>query len=1312
MKNMIVNHSSKRVLAVIMTLVLLLGLLPVSALAAEDVPSVVVTTEEDVVDTADGKISLREAVAQAHADPEAGEVTFHKDLKHKTLTLSDPLSITGKVTIVLSSQTVKGQIALEGEDAELTVKGEGTLESEDFLFFGDGAAVIDLDGKVTADLISTIVTVGDGVALVPSLTLKRGEFHGAIAMEEGKTLADYLEGVDCEVKDGESWKALGEEDSPEEFRVRPAGEPARVEGLCWDGETAGWNAVAGAESYQITLYKAGAVQDTGAALTATTNSLALAETFVNAGLGDGAFAFTVVAVKGEKTSLPSAMSPEYKRDKTAPEIRAAAAERTALETASVTFRAGEAGTYYYAVVDAGAEAPTVDTAGEGTAYTQVDTDVTIAVTGLTAGEKDFYLVVKDAAGNVSAARKVAIRDFGVRNVTLTPGEGFTYKTADDAVTVKDGETFGFEVRTEAGYKKSESFAVRVEGVEEPLVADSEGKYTVTGAGSDIVVTVIGVEKETYTVTLPEGGAEYTATAVTTDPVYYGGSFVFTVTPGTGYETPVVKVGETTLTEADGKYTIENITGDVTVTVSVSKSKLAITTEGEGFTLEPVSAEVEYGGSYTFAVKAAEGWKIGEAGLTVTVDGIALTAVDGKYTVENITKATAIKVEGLEKITYTITLPTGDGFTVTADSGSNTVIHGEDFAFTVTVDSANGYVLSPDFAVKVGETALTGENGKYTIPAVTGDQTVTVTGVSLSSFNIQVSTGGYSIIAMAGSKNPAPYGSSYKFKLELKPGYMKTADFAVKANSTPLTADSSGVYTVENIRANTTIEIFGVSNGTYNVTFSSDASYTVSPVNSTLPVAYNGSYSFKVEPNPGYVRGNAFSVKQDGLAMSPDANGVYTIYNIQQNHNVTITGVVAASTAVNYSVTLSGGTGYSYSAQNGSTSPVAPGGSYSFKVNLANGYTKGTNFAVKVNGNTLTANTNGVYTISNINANQTVTVTGVIKSATGGGGTTVAAAPSVTTTTLPNGAMGTAYNQTLKANGQNITWSHTGTLPNGLSLNTTTGVISGTPTLNGTFRFAVKATNNAGSNTRQLTITVTGEEYKISDGQKAEWTQGGEEGVLFKTDSKAQYVKVQVDGKDVATRYVETADNGASITLKPEYLEDLDNGAHTLTIVYADGSAKTTFTVAAEDKTEPPTIAMQPESQTANSGDKISFTIMANGTTPLICQWQVDKNDGNGWQNITGAVNASYTVTADTVHNGYKFRCTVTNGAGSVTSDEAVLTVAGADVPAEDGAVDPEEPETLKKKSNTWLWITVAAVAVAGIAAAGIIVYRNRKYYNE
>ena len=84
------------------------------------------------------------------------------------------------------------------------------------------------------------------------------------------------------------------------------------------------------------------------------------------------------------------------------------------------------------------------------------------------------------------------------------------------------------------------------------------------------------------------------------------------------------------------------------------------------------------------------------------------------------------------------------------------------------------------------------------------------------------------------------------------------------------------------------------------------------------------------------------------------------------------------------------------------------------------------------------------------------------------------APTITTTSLPNGTMGAAYSQTLKAEGDTpITWSiDTGSLPDGLTLSTA-GVISGTPvkanTLN--FTFSVKATNSTGSDTKALSINI-------------------------------------------------------------------------------------------------------------------------------------------------------------------------------------------------------------------------------------------------
>ena len=85
----------------------------------------------------------------------------------------------------------------------------------------------------------------------------------------------------------------------------------------------------------------------------------------------------------------------------------------------------------------------------------------------------------------------------------------------------------------------------------------------------------------------------------------------------------------------------------------------------------------------------------------------------------------------------------------------------------------------------------------------------------------------------------------------------------------------------------------------------------------------------------------------------------------------------------------------------------------------------------------------------------------------------AAAPSITTSSLPDGKVGEAYSQILTATGTTpITWSiDGGNLPAGLSLNKDTGEISGTPTAEGTAQFTVRALNSAGSNTKELSITI-------------------------------------------------------------------------------------------------------------------------------------------------------------------------------------------------------------------------------------------------
>ncbi len=84
---------------------------------------------------------------------------------------------------------------------------------------------------------------------------------------------------------------------------------------------------------------------------------------------------------------------------------------------------------------------------------------------------------------------------------------------------------------------------------------------------------------------------------------------------------------------------------------------------------------------------------------------------------------------------------------------------------------------------------------------------------------------------------------------------------------------------------------------------------------------------------------------------------------------------------------------------------------------------------------------------------------------------------IVTTSLPAGAAGAAYSQKLQASGGITPYSWTiliGALPAGLSLNTETGVISGTPDTAGTGKFIVRVIDNrnpAVSVTRVLSVTI-------------------------------------------------------------------------------------------------------------------------------------------------------------------------------------------------------------------------------------------------
>lgn len=79
---------------------------------------------------------------------------------------------------------------------------------------------------------------------------------------------------------------------------------------------------------------------------------------------------------------------------------------------------------------------------------------------------------------------------------------------------------------------------------------------------------------------------------------------------------------------------------------------------------------------------------------------------------------------------------------------------------------------------------------------------------------------------------------------------------------------------------------------------------------------------------------------------------------------------------------------------------------------------------------------------------------------------------ITTTSLPNGTRNTSYSETLTASITGANWSVvSGNLPTGLTLSSSTGAITGTPTTAGTYTFTVRATYSTASDEKQFTITI-------------------------------------------------------------------------------------------------------------------------------------------------------------------------------------------------------------------------------------------------
>jgi poly(3-hydroxybutyrate) depolymerase len=115
----------------------------------------------------------------------------------------------------------------------------------------------------------------------------------------------------------------------------------------------------------------------------------------------------------------------------------------------------------------------------------------------------------------------------------------------------------------------------------------------------------------------------------------------------------------------------------------------------------------------------------------------------------------------------------------------------------------------------------------------------------------------------------------------------------------------------------------------------------------------------------------------------------------------------------------------------------------------------------------------------------------------------------------------------------------------------------------------------------------------------------------------------------------------------------DNGATFRAVVSNNYGADTSYdaVLTVNAGASDPVITLQPADQSAMGGQPVSFSVAASGTVPLSYQWM--KNGVS----IAGETLSSLSLqSASTSDGGATFRVRVSNGAGSVTSVAATLTV--------------------------------------------------------
>ncbi len=266
-------------------------------------------------------------------------------------------------------------------------------------------------------------------------------------------------------------------------------------------------------------------------------------------------------------------------------------------------------------------------------------------------------------------------------------------------------------------------------------------------------------------------------------------------------------------------------------------------------------------------------------------------------------------------------------------------------------------------------------------------------------------------------------------------------------------------------------------------------------------------------------------------------------------------------------------------------------------------------------------------------------------------TIAVAPPSITSSTTASGTVGTAFSYQITATNSPTSYSATG-LPAGLSVNTSSGLISGTPTAAGSSTVTLGATNSGGTGNATLTLTISVAPPSITSST----TASGTVGTAF---------SYQITATNSPTSYSATGlPAGLSVNTSSGLISGTPTSAGSSTVTLGatnaggTGHATLTLTIAVA----PPSITSAP---TANGTVGVAFSYQITATNSPTSYSATDLpaglsvNTSSGLISGTPTAAGSSTVTLGAINSGGSGNSTLTLTVSSAVSHSATLTWAAS-----------------------------------------------------